>query len=97
MMKSYAHTSFTREQWLASTSKSIEESPIVNKLARRPVIAEKEVATQVNCYTRQAQQPSGGISVHHCALCRVIRVEVLKRGRASKRCRTRTDLAQPDR
>ena len=54
MMKSYAHPSFTREQWVASASSSVEESPIVNKLARRPVFAEEEVATQVNCYTRQA-------------------------------------------
>ena len=54
MMKSYAHPSFTREQWVASASSSVEESPIVNKLARRPVFEEEEVATQVNCYTRHA-------------------------------------------
>ena len=47
MMKSYAHPSFTREQWVASASSSVEESPIVNKLARRPVFAEEEVATQI--------------------------------------------------
>ena len=54
MTKSYTHPSFTREQWVASASNSVEESLIINKLGRRPVFAEEEVATQVNCYTRRA-------------------------------------------